>query len=134
MTASRFEQRFEAHAIPALEREFSVQVTLHRGALATTAFCARRNERLTEVMGSEIGISARIDVREYLLPVSDVVIGGQTLSPQPGDKIHDGEEWWQIFYPDDGTMAVKRETGEHDWIVQVQLIEADYGGPCCSNN
>lgn len=122
--ASRAETTFNTRAMAACERLFGVDVTFTRSGVGTSdSFTARRDERGYILLGSEIGITARIEVRDFLLPINSVVISATTYEPRVGDRIIEGTEVWEIHHPDDSTPAVQPEDGGHDWRCHCKLID-----------
>ena len=118
---SRFDDRYQNQAIPVLDREFSVSVTFSRAGIVTTAFSARRGSRQHVAMGAEIGIEVKVEQRDYLLPIADVVINGAEVEPRAGDLVIEGSTTWKIHFPDDSTPAAEK-LGEYEWNVHTKLV------------
>lgn len=120
---SRFESTFNARVVPASERAFGVSVTFSRGHLLSDSFTARRSDIKHVAMGQELGLEVRISMRDFLFAVASVVIDGDTIEPQKGDKITEGDETFQIQPPDDDTPAVELQPGGLEWLVHTKRIE-----------
>lgn len=118
---SRFDDRFQNHGSPVVDREFSVSITFSRGGITTAAFSARRSQRSHESMGGEIGISVRVERRDFLLPIADVMIDGTEVEPRAGDRITEGSTVWEVHFPDDTTPAAEK-LGEYDWVAHTKLV------------
>lgn len=120
MTLSEFETVFNDCAMPTFEDLHGVSVYLQRGPLKTTTFIARRQRREHTAMGAALGIDVKTERREYLLPVSSVVFGGQEIEPRAGDRLFEGTDCWIVHFPDDATPAAERLSGGYDWAVHVK--------------
>ena len=119
---SRFDQRFNSYAIPVLNREHGVTVSLSRGGLTTATFTARRTTRQYQAMGAEIGLDIKVERRAYLIPLSKVVLNGITVEPRVGDKITEGTEVWELHFPDEGTPAAE-QVNEYEWQCYCKSVE-----------
>ena len=93
---SRFDDRFHGHALPVLNREHSVQVTLSNGVISTAEFTARRSDRIHRALGQEYGLEVKVSIRD------------ETFEIQP---------------PDDDTPSVEKMTGGYEWLVHTKRIE-----------
>lgn len=120
---SRFEDDYNAFAIPDLNSEFGVDVVFCRGPLTSEVFIARRDDFTTTAMGQEIGIDYKVERRDYYLPITSIVLGDETIKPRAGDKIIDDGVTWVIHFPDDSTPAVEQIAGGNDWLAHVRLFE-----------
>ncbi len=118
---SRFDDRWKAHGIPVVNREFSVTVSLSRGGITTADFSARRAQREHESQGAEIGIAIKVELRDYTLPIASVVINNREIEPRAGDRIIEGDATWEVHQPDDSTPAAER-LGEYEWVVHTRLV------------
>lgn len=118
---SRFDERFETYAVPQQQREHGYDVTLRRGNLTSATFIARKfYERRHEDLGGEIGVSVRDEFQAWLLPIASCVLANETVIPQLGDCVMDGDETWKVHPPDNSTPAVEK-VGEYDWRVHTRL-------------
>lgn len=120
---SRFENRFQALAVPAFEREFGVLVRFTRGINVSDEFTARRNDRTHKALGAEYGIEIRIMMRDFILPLASVVIDGDVIEPRTGDRITEGDEVFEIQPPDDKTPSVELQAGGFEWLVHTKRVE-----------
>mgnify|MGYP000243874345 CR=1 FL=1 len=66
-------------------------------------------------MAEEITLSVAVEQRTYYLPITDCVIGGNTVEPQAGWIITEGSETWRIHHPDASTPAVSKSSNEYEW-------------------
>lgn len=121
--SSRFEQRFRQFAVPRLQREFGVTITLTRGEDATEEFTARRNDREYTAIGADYGIEIKITMRDFILPVADLVIGEDEIEPRTGDRITEGTEVFEIQPPNENTPSVELQAGGFEWVVHTKKIE-----------
>jgi hypothetical protein len=120
---SAFEQRFQTNAIPKLNTQFGVSVTLSRGANTTEAFIARRNEQVYKALGHEIGIEVSIVMRDFYLPVASLVLDGLTIEPRTGDWITEGDEVYEISPPDNTKPSIGLLPGGYEYLVHTKRIE-----------
>lgn len=120
---SRFEDRFQALAVPAFAREFGVDVTFTRGVNTSDEFTARRSDRIHKAIGAEYGIEIRITMRDFTLPVASVVINGSAVEPRTGDRITEGSEIFEIQPPDEKTPSVELQAGGYEWLVHTKRVE-----------
>lgn len=120
---SRFEDRFQALAVPNFEREFGVTVRFVRGVNVSEEFTARRNDRTHKAMGAEYGIEVRIAMRDFILPVASVVVDGDAVEPRTGDQVKEGDEVFVIQPPDENTPSVELQAGGYEWIVHTKRVE-----------
>jgi hypothetical protein len=118
-----FETAFNERVLPAANRGFGVSVTLSRGALATAAFTARRNEQEYKALGHEIGIEVSIVMRDFYLPVSSLVLDGVTIEPRTGDWITEGDETYEISPPDNTKPSIGLLPGGYEYLVHTKRIE-----------
>lgn len=121
--ASRFETRFLAAAVTQLQRQFGVLIRFYRGANASVEITARRSDRTYTAIGAEYGIEVSITMRDFILPVSSVVIDGDEIEPRTGDRITEGDEIFEIQPPDDKTPSVELQAGGFEWIVHTKRVE-----------
>lgn len=119
---SRFDQRFNAHSIPVLNREHGVEVTLRRGGLTTAAFTARRTTREYESMGAAVGLDIKVERRAYLVPLAKCVFNGVTVEPRVGDIVKEGTDEWVLHHPNDGVPAAE-QVNEYEWQVYTKAVE-----------
>lgn len=99
------ETRMINRGVVALNRHHSVDVILSRGSMRSEAFAARRRDMEHEAIGQEIGLEAKILMRDYMLPASLCVIGAAAVEPRAGDLIIEGDEAYEIQHPDANTPA-----------------------------
>lgn len=119
---SLFEQRFQARAVPMLNRTFGVPVTFIRGIYSSAAITARRNNVEHKTIDGN-GIPISITMRDFVLPVSSVVIDGDTVQPRTGDRIVEGTEAFEIQPPDENKLSVELQAGGYEWICHTKRVE-----------
>lgn len=118
---SRFEDRFKTYAVPQQNREHGHDVTLRRGNLSSATIIARKfYARQFEELGQEINLSVKTEHQAWLLPIASCILSGETVVPQPGDKIVEGTETWVVKHPDNSTPAVEK-FGENDWRIHTRI-------------
>lgn len=120
---SRFEERFQALAVPNFKREFGVTARFIRGVNVSDEFTARRNDRTYKALGAEYGIEIRITMRDFILPVASVAIDGDAVEPRTGDRIQEGDEIFEIVPPDNNTPSVELQAGSFEWLVHTKRVE-----------
>ena len=120
---SRFEQRFQALAVPSFNRIFGVPVRFMQGVNVSAEFTARRNDRVHRAIGAEYGIEIRITMRDFILPVATVVIDGSQVEPRTGNRIMEGDEIFEIQPPDEKTPSVELKAGGYEWLVHTKRVE-----------
>jgi hypothetical protein len=123
MTASRFDTRFDSHALPVHNRETGVLITLSTGVISTGEFTARREIATHLVMGQEFGLEVRVSMRDYRIKATDLVVDGATIEPRTGYTITEGAEVFEILPPDDNTPSCERTAGGLEWLVHTKRIE-----------
>lgn len=119
---SMFEQRFQARAVPMLNRTFGVLVTFIRGIYSSAEFTARRNEVEHKIIDAN-GIAVYVTMRDFVLPVASVVIDGDTVDPRTGDRIKEGDEVFEIQPPDENKKSVELQAGGYEWICHTKRVE-----------
>jgi hypothetical protein len=119
---SLFEQRFQARAVPMLNRTFGVLITFVRGIYSSASITARRNDIEHRTIDGN-GIPISITMRDFILPVADVVIDGDTVEPRTGDRILEGAEVFEIQPPDENKLSVELQAGGYEWICHTKRIE-----------
>jgi hypothetical protein len=120
---SLFEQRFQARAVPMLQRTFGVLVRFLRGVYVSEEFTARRSDRIHTAIGAEYGIEIKITMRDFVLPVATLLIDGDTIEPRTGDRITEGDEVFEIQPPDEKTPSCELQAGGFEWIVHTKKVE-----------
>lgn len=120
---SRFEQRFQDFAVPILEREFGVQITITRGSDVSDEFTARRCDRVYSAIGAEYGIEIKITMRDFILQVASVVVDGGAIEPRTGDRITEGTEVFEIQPIDQNKPSVELQAGGYEWLVHTKKVE-----------
>lgn len=119
---SLYEQRFQARAVPMLNRTFGVSVTLIRGIYSSSAFTARRNDIEHKTIDGN-GIPISITMRDFAVPVASAVIDGDTVEPRTGDRILEGSEVFEIQPPDENKLSVELQAGGYEWICHTKRVE-----------
>ena len=119
---SLYEQRFQARAVPMLNRTFGVSVTFIRGIYSSAAITARRNDIEHKTIDGN-GIPISITMRDFVLPVTSVVIDGDTVEPRTGDRILEGTEVFEIQPPDENKNSVELQPGGYEWICHTKRVE-----------
>jgi hypothetical protein len=119
---SLFEQRFQARAVPMLNRTFGVTVTFIRGIYSSASITARRNDIEHKTIDGN-GIPISITMRDFVLSVASVVIDGDTVEPRTGDRIMEGTEVFEIQPPDENKQSVELQAGGYEWICHTKRIE-----------
>jgi hypothetical protein len=120
---SQFESLFQSVAVPNFNREFGVTVRFVQGVNVSEEFTARRNDRTHHAIGAEYGIEVRITMRDFILPVADVVIDGHQVEPRTGNRIVEGDETFEIQPPDENTPSVELQSGGYEWLVHTKRVE-----------
>ena len=120
---NRFESSFQERIVPAANRMSGVEVRLVRDSTATAAFTARRNDIKHAAMGQEFGLEVRFLMRDFIVPVSAIVLDGRTVEPLRGDRIEEGKEVFEILPPDDNTPAVELQAGGFEYLVHTKRVE-----------
>lgn len=120
--SSLFEQRFQARAVPMLNRTFGVSITFIRGIYSSAAITARRNDIEHKTIDGN-GIPVSITMRDFVLPVASVVIDGDTVEPRTGDRILEGTEVFEIQPPDENKKSVELQAGGYEWICHTKRVE-----------
>ncbi len=119
---SLYEQRFQARAVPMLNRTFGVSVTFIRGIYSSAEITARRNDIEHKTIDGN-GIPISITMRDFVLPVTSVVIDGDTVEPRTGDRILEGTEVFEIQPPDENKLSVELQAGGYEWICHTKRVE-----------
>ena len=119
---SLYEQRFQARAVPMLNRTFGVAVTFIRGIYSSAEFTVRRNDIEHKTIDGN-GIPVSITMRDFVLPVASVVIDGDTVEPRTGDRILEGSEVFEIQPPDENKLSVELQAGGYEWICHTKRVE-----------
>ena len=116
---SRFEQRFQSFASPVLDREFGVTVTIYRDGESSGEFTARRS------LSTDYGLDVKVSMRDFILPVSGLVINGVTITPEAGDQIFEGDHVYELQPLESGKLAAELLPGGFDYLahaVEFELI------------
>jgi len=114
-----FHQAFEARAQLAAEKAFGVVVTLKSGPLVTSSFTATYDSHEYESIEFETGLNVKIVVRDYYLPASSLVIGGNTIEPAAGMVVVEGSDEFEIM-PLPGRPAAELQPGGWRWVVHTK--------------
>jgi hypothetical protein len=120
---SRFDAAFRSFARPALARFFGASVRFVRGNLASELFTARRGDREYKAIGHEYGIEVTILMRDFMLPISSVVIDGDQVEPRTGDRLIADGETFEVCPPDENRPSVELPPGSADWRVHTKKIQ-----------
>jgi len=120
--ASRFERLFQRHAVPALQREFSVLVRFSRGAVVSDQFRVRRSEVDHAAQNDDYNVSTGMRLRTYVMPVQFVAVDGVPVEPKTGDRLIEGRDVWEILPSDETTQAVQLQAGGYEWIVTTKKV------------
>lgn len=123
MASSEFESMFNDFVKPVLQDLFGVTVLLARGHLTTDEFTARRGDREHSAIGQDYGLEVTVSMRDFLLPVTSLVIDGETIEPRTGDRIHEGDEVFEIQPPDSKKPSVELQAGGYDWLVHTKRVK-----------
>ena len=97
-------------------------MTIKRNGVPTSAFTARRQDMRFQTLGDALGAVARVQWREYLCPLADVVIGGETTEPQAGDMLYEGTEQWEVATVSSDIPAVEQHENGNDWRVHCRKV------------
>ena len=116
-----FEATFADRVIPAANRAFGVSVYFVRGGLFTPAFTARRGDREHVAIGDD-GLEITITMRDFMLPVADLLIDGDLIEPRTGDRILEGDETFEIQPPDQSKPSVELQAGGIEYLVHTKRI------------
>ena len=104
------------------KRLWATSVTLSIGTKTTAAFDAIGTDREYEVISKDYGLPVKETYRDWLLPVSSLVIGGETVSPVRGNVITEGSDEYQII-PIPGKPAVELQEGGYRYLVHSQRVK-----------
>lgn len=118
---SAFDAYFEQNAMPVVESQFGVDVTLQVGSKSSSTFTAIGREREYESIELETGLPIKITYRDWLLPLSALVVNGSTVVPKRGDRIIEGEDAYEIV-PIQGRPAVELQQGGYRYLVHSQRV------------
>jgi hypothetical protein len=120
---SRFESTFQNRVLLAADRAFGVLIRYCRGVYVSEEFTARRSDRTHTAIGAEYGIEIKITMRDFVLPVSTLLIDGDTIEPRTGDRIIEGDEVFEIQPPDEKTPSCELQAGAFEWVVHTKKVE-----------
>ncbi len=120
---SKFENQFQALAVPNFVREFGVTIRFIRGVNVSAEFAARRADREYAVIGADHGITIKITMRGFVLPVASTWIDGDAIEPRTGDRIMEGTEVFEIQPIDENKPSVELQAGGFEWIVHTKKVE-----------
>ena len=120
---SLFTTTFEELAMPMLENQFSTSVALSQGTKSTSSFIAIGSNREYDSIELETGLPIKIAYRDWLLPVSSLVISSETVAPKRGNIITVGSEQFEII-PVPGKPAVESQEGGYRYLVHSQKVTA----------
>lgn len=120
---TRFQQRFQAHVLPVLEREFSSQVRLRSGSALSVAFTAIYRDQEYDIVGTEFGLFIKDIRRDYFLPVVSCVIDSVAIEPARGMFIidSDGSER-EILPPNEAKSEVELLPGGYRYLVRTKEV------------
>lgn len=123
---SRFEERFQAVAVPNFNREFGVTVRFIQDSVQSEEFTARRSAPASSVLntGYGVGIGISVVLRDYILPVASVAINGTQVDPKPGSRIMEGDAVFEIHAPDEGTPSIELQAGGYEWVVRTKQVKS----------
>jgi hypothetical protein len=116
---SLFSARFEDVAMPMLETQLGVSVTLKVGTRETAAFTALVSDREYEAVELETGLQVKITSRDWLLPAASLVLSGSLVVPRAGHRIVDGADEYEIV-PIAGKPAVEKQ--EYRYLCHSQRV------------
>lgn len=120
---TRFQQRFQSHALPVLNREFSSQVQLRNGSDLSAAFTAIYRDQVYEVAGAEVGLFIKEVRRDFRFLVADSVIDSVAVEPARGMYVVDDEgREWEILPPDSSTAEVEVLPGGYRYLVRTKEV------------
>jgi hypothetical protein len=57
------------------------------------------------------------------MPVTSVVIDGDTVEPRTGDRILEGTEVFEIQPPDENKLSVELQAGGYEWLCHTKRVE-----------
>lgn len=77
-------------------RVHGVSIVYVRGGAATAAFQALPGSTPTEQVISDEGATVRSRGKDFILQASLLVIDGQAVKPQDGDRITEGDVTWEV--------------------------------------
>jgi hypothetical protein len=105
-----------------LNRTFGVSVTFIRGIYSSAEITVRRNDLEHKTIDGN-GIPISITMRDFVMPVTSVVIDGDTVEPRTGDRILEGTEVFEIQPPDENKLSVELQAGGYEWICHTKRVE-----------
>lgn len=122
---TRFQRRFQVHALPVLEREFSSQVQLRNGSDLSVAFTAIYKDQEYEIDGYEVGLFIKDVRRDYYLPVASCLINSVAVEPARGMFVidEDGSER-EILPPNQSKPEVELLPGGYRYLVRTKEVAA----------
>lgn len=118
---SLFQTTFEDRVRAAQARAFGVPVRLKRDAIESEDITAVWHAEEYHSLEHETGLSIVVRRRSYSFAKTDSVLAGDTVRPQQGDYILDGNDELRIC-PIDGKPAVEEEPGGYRWLVRTDKL------------
>ena len=122
MTAT--DELLEQFSATTLDEQFGASVVYHRGADQSDPFTATWENVTHEVLDEEQGIPQKIVGRDFVLPASLVVIGGQMLQPRSGDWLELTENGALVqftLFPVGNLPPAELLPGGYRWRVHTKL-------------
>ena len=118
---SLFGERFETIAMPMIETQFSVSVTFAVGTKSSDSFLAVGNDREYDSVELQTGLPIKLVMRDWLLPVSSLVVSGVTVTPRAGNRVIVGDEEFEVV-PVAGKPAAELQEGGYRYLVHSQRV------------
>jgi len=103
------------------EAYFAVVVTLRRGPKSTANVSASWQKHETETVGDD-GLTTVLMDRVWTVKVTDYLLGGQEVSPQPGDQFEaaEGDKWRCLAI--DGKPAAELHGNGLYWDIRTKRV------------
>lgn len=116
---SQFESIVATSCVPILKWVHGVDVTFKRGLRESDTFTARRRDYVHDVLGAADSFPVDTASREYQFAKADLVLEGETITPQEGDLIIDAGETFTLM-PKEGLPTREKVAGDLEWIVRTK--------------
>lgn len=122
--ASSFDADY-ADASSVFAELFGVSVTLTRGGMVTTGVTAEAHQNSYQLVDAE-GLTQRVDVRDYVIGLSDYAFGGTAADPRHGDRITEtinGTAYtYEVMPLGDSQAATWTRTDGGSWLIHTKRV------------
>jgi hypothetical protein len=121
---SAFDAMLEQTLAPQIDATFAVATILSRAGSNSDPFNAPW-QRLEYEVADDQGFLNRLSTREFILPMANCVIDGQTIEPRAGDQLAITENGTQLTFeilPIGKLPACERMPGGYRWRVRTKQV------------